>query len=62
MAVLFISHDIGLVSHIADRIAVMYAGKIVEQGKVDLVIDSPKHPYTKALIAAYPNHENIGNH
>ncbi|TGL24385.1 ABC transporter ATP-binding protein [Leptospira yanagawae] len=60
MAVLFISHDIGLVSHIADRIAVMYAGKIVEQGKVDLVIDSPKHPYTKALIAAYPNHENIG--
>ncbi|TGL65172.1 ABC transporter ATP-binding protein [Leptospira jelokensis] len=60
MAVLFISHDIGLVSHIADRIAVMYAGKIVEQGNVDLVIDSPKHPYTKALISAYPNHENIG--
>lgn len=60
MSVLFISHDIGLVSHIADRIAVMYAGKIVEQGNVDLVIDTPKHPYTKALISAYPNHENIG--
>lgn len=60
MSVLFISHDIGLVSHIADRIAVMYAGKIVEQGNVDLVIDSPKHPYTKALISAYPTHENIG--
>lgn len=60
MSVLFISHDIGLVGHIADRIAVMYAGKIVEQGKVDLVIDSPKHPYTKALISAYPTHENIG--
>ncbi|TGL54457.1 ABC transporter ATP-binding protein [Leptospira kemamanensis] len=60
MSVLFISHDIGLVSHIADRIAVMYAGKIVEQGNVDLVIDAPKHPYTKALISAYPNHENIG--
>ncbi|MBL0954859.1 MAG: ABC transporter ATP-binding protein [Leptospira sp.] len=60
MSVLFISHDIGLVSHIADRIAVMYAGKIVEQGSVDMVIDSPKHPYTKALISAYPTHENIG--
>lgn len=60
MSVLFISHDIGLVSNIADRIAVMYAGKIVEQGNVDLVIDSPKHPYTKALISAYPTHENIG--
>ncbi|EMY71463.1 ABC transporter ATP-binding protein [Leptospira vanthielii] len=60
MSVLFISHDIGLVSHIADRIAVMYAGKIIEQGGVGEVIDSPKHPYTQALIAAYPTHENIG--
>lgn len=60
MSVLFISHDIGLVSHIADRIAVMYAGKIIEQGTVAEVIDHPKHPYTKALISAYPTHENIG--
>ncbi|PJZ84816.1 ABC transporter ATP-binding protein [Leptospira harrisiae] len=60
MSVLFISHDIGLVSHIADRIAVMYAGKIIEQGTVGEIIDHPKHPYTKALIAAYPTHENIG--
>ncbi|MBM9588972.1 ABC transporter ATP-binding protein [Leptospira sp. 201903075] len=60
MSVLFISHDIGLVSHIADRIAVMYAGKIIEQGTVAEVIDNPKHPYTKALISAYPTHENIG--
>jgi peptide/nickel transport system ATP-binding protein len=60
MSVLFISHDIGLVSNIADRIAVMYAGKIVEQGSVDLVIDTPKHPYTQSLISAYPTHENIG--
>lgn len=60
MSVLFISHDIGLVSHIADRIAVMYAGKIIEQGSVGEVIDSPKHPYTQALISAYPTHENIG--
>lgn len=60
MSVLFISHDIGLVSHIADRIAVMYAGKIIEQGTVGEIIDTPKHPYTQALIAAYPTHENIG--
>lgn len=60
MSVLFISHDIGLVSHIADRIAVMYAGRIIEQGSVDQIIDTPKHPYTQALIAAYPTHENIG--
>ncbi|TGK82192.1 ABC transporter ATP-binding protein [Leptospira noumeaensis] len=60
MSVLFISHDIGLVSNIADRIVVMYAGKMIEQGTVNEVIDTPKHPYTKALIAAYPNHENIG--
>lgn len=60
MSVLFISHDIGLVSHIADRIAVMYAGKIIEQGSVGDVIDNPKHPYTQALIAAYPTQENIG--
>ncbi|TGL44544.1 ABC transporter ATP-binding protein [Leptospira perdikensis] len=60
MSVLFISHDIGLVSHITDRIAVMYAGKIIEQGSVAEVIDSPKHPYTRALISAYPTHENIG--
>lgn len=60
MSILFISHDIGLVSHIADRIAVMYAGKIVETGTTSEVLDSPKHPYAKALINAYPTKDKLG--
>lgn len=60
MSVLFISHDIGLVSHITDRIGVMYAGEIIETGTVNEIIDSPKHPYTEALISAYPTKESLG--
>jgi len=60
MSILFISHDIGLVSHLADRIGVMYAGKLVEIGTTSEVIDSPKHPYAKALIEAYPTKEKLG--
>jgi len=60
MSILFISHDIGLVSHLADRIGVMYAGKLVEIGTTTEVIDSPKHPYAKALIEAYPTKEKLG--
>ncbi|MCZ8238139.1 MAG: ABC transporter ATP-binding protein [Leptospiraceae bacterium] len=59
LSVLFISHDIALVSHMADRIAVMYAGQIVEIGKIDEVIDSPKHPYTQALLNSYPSSDDI---
>ena len=54
MAVILISHNLGVVSRLADRIAVMYAGKIVESGKAGDVLFSPRHPYTKALIAAIP--------
>ncbi len=54
MAVLLISHNLGVVSALADRIAVMYAGKIVEHGQTGKVIASPLHPYTKALLAAVP--------
>lgn len=60
MSILFISHDIGLVSNIADRIGVMYAGKLVEVGTTAEVIDSPKHPYSKALIDAYPTKDKLG--
>jgi peptide/nickel transport system ATP-binding protein len=50
MSVLFISHDLTVVSSIADRIAVMYAGRVVEVGKVHDILTAPEHPYTKALI------------
>lgn len=51
---LFISHDIGAVRYMSDRIAVMYMGKIVELGPADAVIKEPLHPYTQALISALP--------
>ena len=54
LAYLFVAHDIGVVRHIADRIAVMNEGKIVEQGSADQVCEQPKHEYTKKLLAAVP--------
>ncbi|HEU5252865.1 MAG TPA: ATP-binding cassette domain-containing protein [Solirubrobacterales bacterium] len=54
MAYLFVAHDIGVVRHISDRIAVMNNGKIVEQGTADQVCESPQDEYTKKLLAAVP--------
>lgn len=54
MGVIFISHDLGIVSEVADRVIVMYKGKIVEQGAVKDILQSPAHPYTKALLACRP--------
>ncbi len=51
---LFVAHDIGVVRHISDRIAVMHDGRIVEEGTADQVCESPQDPYTRALIAAVP--------
>ncbi|UYZ58393.1 ABC transporter ATP-binding protein [Hymenobacter latericus] len=53
-AVLFITHDLGVVAEIADRILVMYRGKVVEQGSVLDIFTNPKHPYTKGLLACRP--------
>jgi len=54
LAYLFISHDLGVIRYVADRIAVMYLGRIVEEGSSDAVWSTPRHPYTRALIAAIP--------
>jgi ABC-type oligopeptide transport system ATPase subunit len=54
LSYLFISHDMAVIHHICDRVAVMYDGKIVEAGTRDQIIRSPQHPYTQRLLAAVP--------
>jgi len=54
LAYLFITHNIAVVEYLADEIAVMYLGRIVEKGHMDEIINSPKHPYTQALLSAVP--------
>ena len=54
---LFIAHDLAVVNHIADRVAVMYLGEIVEEGRVEEVFVDPRHPYTRALLASIPGLE-----
>jgi peptide/nickel transport system ATP-binding protein len=60
MAVLFITHNLGVVAQIADRVAVMYACQIVEQGDVGAIFASPAHPYTRGLFAAIPRMDGDG--
>lgn len=57
-SIIFITHDLGVVANVADRVAVMYAGKIVETGTVDEIFYDPKHPYTLGLLASMPNLDN----
>ena len=52
---LFITHDLGVVRHLADRIAVMYLGRVVEEGPTERIMDDPHHPYTQALLASVPS-------
>lgn len=54
MSMLLITHDLGVVAEVADRVVVMYAGKVVEQGTVEEIFATPKHPYTKGLLQAKP--------
>lgn len=55
LSVLFITHDLGVVANVADHIAVMYAGKIVEQGTAEEIFYDPRHPYTWALLSSMPD-------
>lgn len=54
LSYLFVAHDLSVIRHIADRVAVMYLGEFVEHGDVDEVFDNPRHPYTQALLSAIP--------
>jgi peptide/nickel transport system ATP-binding protein len=56
LAMVYVSHDLAVVAQIADRIAVMYAGRIVEQGPAAAVLTEPRHPYTRGLVASIPDH------
>jgi peptide/nickel transport system ATP-binding protein len=57
MSILFISHDLGVIAEIADEVAVMYRGRLVEYGPILQIFESPKHPYTKGLLACRPRLE-----
>ena len=57
VAIVYVSHDIAVVAQVADRIAVMYAGRIVEEGPTQQVLNQPRHPYTLGLLRSIPDHE-----
>lgn len=61
MAMVFVSHDLAVVAEVCDRIAVMYAGRVVETGPVDEVLRAPRHPYTAALLASAPSFARSGD-
>jgi len=60
MGIIFITHDLGVIAQTADKVAVMYLGKIVETGSVRQIIRAPEHPYTKGLLNALPNLDDLG--
>ena len=59
LAMLYITHDLAVVGKIASRIAVMYAGRVVEQGPAEQILSAPSHPYTRGLVASTPDHLRI---
>ena len=59
MAIMLITHDLGVVAEMADDVVVMYLGRVVEQGPVDEIFHDPKHPYTKALLQSIPSIESV---
>jgi oligopeptide/dipeptide ABC transporter ATP-binding protein len=61
MSVLYITHDLGVVANIADRVYVMYAGIIAEQGNTEQIFYHPRHPYTQGLLASLPSRSRRGD-
>ena len=57
---LFISHDLGVVEHLSDRVVIMYLGRVVESAATEILFEEPNHPYTAALLAEVPRIENRG--
>ena len=59
MGVIFITHDLGVIAQVANQVAVMYLGSVVEKGPVNKILKNPKHPYTKGLLEALPDVNNL---
>ena len=59
MGVIFITHDLGVIAQVANQVAVMYLGSIVEKGPVNKILKNPKHPYTRGLLDALPDINNL---
>lgn len=59
LAILFIAHDLAVIRHISDRVLVMYFGRLMEQADRAVLFSAPRHPYTRALLAAVPGHESL---
>ena len=55
---MLITHDMGVIKYLADRVAIMYLGEIIEIGNVEEIFNNPKHPYTKALLSSVPDLNN----
>ena len=60
MAVVMITHDLGVIAEVSDHVAVMYAGKVVEDAPVDELFEAPKHPYTRGLLSSIPSPDKLG--